>query len=64
VQLEAPEEYHDVTETTDEKPAQAHSTPEIDAEDLANQPEEIQSTPQVAIYTRKDTSTVKAVPDI
>jgi len=37
VQLERPEEFHDVIETTDEKHVQAHSTPEIDAEDLANQ---------------------------
>jgi len=35
VQFKAPEEYYDVAEITDEKPVQAHSTPEIDAEDLA-----------------------------
>jgi len=64
VQLEAPEEYYDITETTDKTPVQAHSTPEIDAEDLANQPEDIESTPQASVETREDTRTVESAPEI
>jgi len=51
VQLEVPEEEDDVTQNTDDMPGQAHSTAAIDAEDLANEPAEIESTPQAAIDT-------------
>jgi len=64
VQLEAPEEYYDVTETTNEKPVQAHSTPEIDAEDLANQPEDTESTPQASVEAREDICIVETAPEI
>jgi len=52
-----------VTETTDEKPVQAHSNPEIDAEDLGNQPEDIASTPQASVETREDICIVKTAPE-
>jgi len=45
VQLEIPMEDSDVTETPDDKPVQAHSTPTIAAGDLANEPEKTESTP-------------------
>jgi len=64
VQLEVPEADYDVTETADDMPGQAHSTPAIDAGDLVNEPEEIESTPQVTIDTREDTRTVEAIPEI
>jgi len=51
-------------ETTDDKPAQAHATNPVDAEDLANEPERICSTPQAAIETSEDNIVVEAVPEI
>jgi len=64
VQLEAPEEDDDVTEILNDKPVQAHSTPETETEYLANQPEDTESTPQASVETREDTRTVEAAPEI
>jgi len=64
VQLEAPEEDDDVTKTTDEKPGQARSIPEINTEYLANQPEDTESTRQATVETREDICIVATAPEI
>jgi len=64
MQLEAPEEDYHVTEPTDDKPGQAYTTPPIGVGDLANEPEETESTPQAAIDTCEDTRIVETAPEI
>jgi len=64
VQLAIPEEDYDLDETTEDRPTQAHTTAPIDAEDLANEPEIISSTPQAAIETSEDNILVEAIPEI
>jgi len=63
VQLATPEEDDDLNET-DDKPTQAHTTAPLDAEDLANEPERINSTPQVATETSEDSIILEAIPEI
>jgi len=64
VQFEVPEEDDDATQITDKMPGQAHPAAAIDAEDLANEPAEIESAPQAATETRKDTCIVELAPKI
>jgi len=58
-QIETPEDDY-IPGTTDNMPGQAHSTQTIDAGDLANEPNAIDSAPQAAIDTREDNLVVEA----
>jgi len=64
VKFEVPEEDDDATQNTDEMPGQAHATPAIDAEDLANEPAERKPAPQAAIETRENICIVEPAPEI
>jgi len=65
-----PAQFRVAVENTEDKPTQAHATAPIDAEDLANEPEIISSTPQAATETSEDNivywklSRSKDVPEI
>jgi len=63
VQLKIPED-DSIPGNTDDKPGQAHTTPAIDAGDLANEPETINSAPQAAIKTREDIIILAGIPEI
>jgi len=64
VQLEVPEEDYELTESTDKTPGQAPTTLAINAGDLANEPDDKESTPQAAIDTCEDTRLVEPEPEI
>jgi len=66
VQLETPEEDYDAAESTDETPSQAPTTLPIDAEDLANEPDETEPTTQLqaAIDTCEHTCVIESAPEI
>jgi len=49
-----------VTGKTDDMPGKAHSTLTIDAGDLANEPNAIDSAPRAAIDTREDNIVIEA----
>jgi len=48
----------------EDKPGQAHTTPAIDAGDLANEPETTNSAPQAAIEAREDNMILADIPEI
>jgi len=62
-QLKIPED-DSIPENTDDKPGQAHATTAIDAGDLANEPETVNSAPQASIETREDNLILPAIPEI
>jgi len=73
VKFELPEVDDDITETTDDRPGEAHSTYEAYTACLVNQqdstvrvrePESTETRPQAAIDTSEDTRIVKIAPDI
>jgi len=61
-----PEKDYDAAETTDETPGQAPSTLQIDAKDLANEPDETEPTtqPQAAIDSGEHTCVIESAPEI
>jgi len=61
-----PEEDYDAAEPTDEMPGQAPTTIPIDAEDLANEPDETEPTnqPQAAIDTCEQTCVIESAPEL
>jgi len=61
-----PEEDYDAAETTDETPGQTPTTLTVDARDLANEPDETESTPQpqAVIDTCQNTCTIETGPEI
>jgi len=63
VPLEIPEEDY-ILETTNDMPGQAHSTPAIDAGDLANVPDATRSAPQAAVENRENICIVEDAPEI
>jgi len=66
IQLTTPEKDYDTGETTDDMPGQAHTTSQVDAQGLANEPDETESTtqPQAALDNCELTCEIEAAPEI